>query len=439
MSTLLDSILDLVKGEAGELIGKAVGVAPDKAADVSEAGVSSLLSGLNAKLDTDGVRSIEELVRAHGRDGLVEDVPAYLKSGKFGDGGLAADGLLGTSGGAIAGALAKQLGLGGGMGRKLLVMLAPLVFSFLKKGGLKGGGLSSLIKGALPAILGGKFGGLLGGLGLLGAGAAGAGAVGGSAPAAAAAQVEKAVDAPAEKVAEVRQEITEKRGGIGKWVAGLLAIALGLLILGLTQCGDDDANPVATPSTQTTDGAKALVDVAVDNEDGNYSTFVGLVESSGLTADLAGDGPFTVFAPNNEAFDAAALDTSDVAAVKQALLGHVVSGKLTSDQLTEGQKLTTLAGTEIEVALGPPITVGGAEVTEPDMDASNGVLHGIAGVIAGKVPTGKGLAQGIAGDYGPWRFEAWRDKVFNNLKPAVAARAETLDDFEGGFGIRINP
>lgn len=81
-------------------------------------------------------------------------------------------------------------------------------------------------------------------------------------------------------------------------------------------------------------------------------------------------------------------------------------------------------------------------VTEPDIASGNGVVQGLSQVITdlgAPVSPGQGLAGGIEGDYGPWARRAWREKVYGRLKPEVAARAERLEDFEGGWGIRIGP
>jgi uncharacterized surface protein with fasciclin (FAS1) repeats len=111
------------------------------------------------------------------------------------------------------------------------------------------------------------------------------------------------------------------------------------------------------------------------------STLSGLVASAGLTETLNGTGPFTVFAPSNEAFKAVPAKTLDAlakdpAALKNVLTFHVVAAKAMAADVKNG-KVKSVNGAELDLAkAGEFVTIGeGAIVTKADMVASNGVVH----------------------------------------------------------------
>jgi uncharacterized surface protein with fasciclin (FAS1) repeats len=113
------------------------------------------------------------------------------------------------------------------------------------------------------------------------------------------------------------------------------------------------------------------------------------VEVAGLTALLADDaaGPFTVFAPNDEAFaavDSAALEAliEDVPALTTVLQHHVVAGKADAAAVLGAAEHTTLAETTLAVdADAMPPTIGGAGIIATDLEASNGYVHVINAVL----------------------------------------------------------
>jgi uncharacterized surface protein with fasciclin (FAS1) repeats len=119
-----------------------------------------------------------------------------------------------------------------------------------------------------------------------------------------------------------------------------------------------------------------------------FSTLVGLLRQADLVNAIEEGGPYTVFAPTNEAFGTLPESTlenlskpENKESLKKLLLGHVVKGKLKSTDLKTGE-LETLAGTKIKVVFeGGKITVGGVGIEHPDLDAENGVIHGLTGVI----------------------------------------------------------
>lgn len=130
--------------------------------------------------------------------------------------------------------------------------------------------------------------------------------------------------------------------------------------------------------------AADIVDVAAGNPD--FSTLVTAVKAAGLVDTLKGDGPFTVFAPTNDAFaklPKATLDglLADKEALTKVLTYHVVSGKVMAADVKSG-KVMTVNGQEITVKAGASgVMVDGAKVIATDVAADNGVIHAIDTVI----------------------------------------------------------
>ncbi len=127
-----------------------------------------------------------------------------------------------------------------------------------------------------------------------------------------------------------------------------------------------------------------IVDTAVAN--GSFTTLVAAVEAAGLVETLKGEGPFTVFAPTDEAF--AALPEGTVEALladPEALAGiltyHVVAGKVMSGDLSDGMTAATVNGADITIGTEGGVTVNEANVVAADIEASNGVIHVLDAVI----------------------------------------------------------
>jgi uncharacterized surface protein with fasciclin (FAS1) repeats len=130
--------------------------------------------------------------------------------------------------------------------------------------------------------------------------------------------------------------------------------------------------------------SKDIVDTAV--EAGTFTTLVAAVEAAGLVDVLKGEGPFTVFAPTDEAFAALPEGTvegllADPEALAAILTYHVVAGKVMSTDLSNGMKAATVQGGEITIMTEGGVTVNGANVVAADIEASNGVIHVIDAVI----------------------------------------------------------
>ncbi|MEM9030248.1 MAG: fasciclin domain-containing protein [Pseudomonadota bacterium] len=136
-----------------------------------------------------------------------------------------------------------------------------------------------------------------------------------------------------------------------------------------------------------TAGKKDIVDTAVGA--GSFNTLVAAVKAAGLVETLKGKGPFTVFAPTDEAFKKLPAGTvedllkpenkSKLAAI---LTYHVVPGKVMSGDIA-GKKLSpkTVQGSTVAIDATKGVNVGGAKVVTADVEATNGVIHVIDTVI----------------------------------------------------------
>ena len=132
--------------------------------------------------------------------------------------------------------------------------------------------------------------------------------------------------------------------------------------------------------------SKDIVDTAV--EAGSFGTLVAAVEAAGLVETLKGLGPFTVFAPTDEAF--AKLPAGTVEDLlkpenKDKLIAiltyHVVPGKVMSGDLSNGMKAATAQGADVTIMTEGGVKVNEATVITADIEASNGVIHVIDSVI----------------------------------------------------------
>ncbi len=124
----------------------------------------------------------------------------------------------------------------------------------------------------------------------------------------------------------------------------------------------------------------SIVEIALDTPE--LSTLVGALQAAELVEALSGEGPFTVFAPTNAAFDAlSAIPSGD--ALKEVLLYHVASGKFGAEDLLAKEVVTTLQGEEVTIEMSNGIVLlnGEIEVKMANIEASNGIIHVIDGVL----------------------------------------------------------
>lgn len=131
---------------------------------------------------------------------------------------------------------------------------------------------------------------------------------------------------------------------------------------------------------------KDIVDTAVAA--GQFKTLATALQAAGLVETLKGKGPFTVFAPTDEAFakiPKADLDAllKDKAKLSAVLTYHVVSGKVMAKDVKAG-KVKTVQGSELTIGTTGGVTVDSAKVTKTDIAASNGVIHVIDTVVMPK-------------------------------------------------------
>lgn len=151
------------------------------------------------------------------------------------------------------------------------------------------------------------------------------------------------------------------------------------------------ASSFAPKSTNVHEVEADIVDLAVSTE--FLSTLVAAVKAGDLVNVLKGDGPFTVFAPTNEAFAKLPAGTvenllkpENKAQLVAVLTYHVVPGKVMSKDLKNGQKAKTVQGSEITVTLKDgKAMINNATVTAADIEANNGVVHVIDTVILPKM------------------------------------------------------
>ena len=145
--------------------------------------------------------------------------------------------------------------------------------------------------------------------------------------------------------------------------------------------------PVPTAPPPTEAPAPDIVDTAVAA--GTFTTLAAALEAAGLVETLKGEGPFTVFAPTDEAFaklDKKLLDDLLKPANKDRLVAiltyHVVPGKVTAADVVKLNKAKTVQGEEITIKVeGNTVRVNDAKVTQTDIAARNGVIHVIDTVI----------------------------------------------------------
>jgi transforming growth factor-beta-induced protein len=161
-------------------------------------------------------------------------------------------------------------------------------------------------------------------------------------------------------------------------------ISLAALAIVVSACSTA-ASPSPSPSPSPAPAGN-IVEVATAA--GTFTTLLKAATAAGLVETLQGDGPLTVFAPTDEAFaalPAGTLDSllADPEALKKVLLYHVVSGKVTSDQVVGLTTANSVEGSPIAISVkdGTVYLNDSAKVVTADVMASNGVIHVIDAVI----------------------------------------------------------
>lgn len=145
---------------------------------------------------------------------------------------------------------------------------------------------------------------------------------------------------------------------------------------------------VAEPAISAAEADKDIVDTAVAA--GQFNTLAKALQAAGLVDTLKGAGPFTVFAPTDEAFaklPAGTLDAllKDIPKLKGILTYHVVAGKVMAADVVKLKTAKTVNGQSVRIMVkGAKVMVDNATVTKTDIETSNGVIHVIDTVILPK-------------------------------------------------------
>jgi uncharacterized surface protein with fasciclin (FAS1) repeats len=180
-----------------------------------------------------------------------------------------------------------------------------------------------------------------------------------------------------------------------RWSLVLAVVAILMVPFVLAACGDDDSTgtgngaggAATSPSPSPSAAQKDIVDTAV--EAGSFTTLVTALKAAGLDETLKGEGPYTVFAPTDDAFAAVPAGTLDDlladprGALTDVLTYHVVPGKVMSTDLSDGMMADTVNGAQLTITINDDgtVMVNDATVTTADIETSNGVIHVIDTVL----------------------------------------------------------
>jgi uncharacterized surface protein with fasciclin (FAS1) repeats len=127
-----------------------------------------------------------------------------------------------------------------------------------------------------------------------------------------------------------------------------------------------------------------IVDTAVNA--GSFTTLVAAVKAAGLVETLKGAGPFTVFAPTDEAFAKLPAGTvegllKDIPQLKKILTYHVVAGKVMAADVAGMKSATTVEGSDVKIDTSSGVMINKSKVVTPDVATDNGVIHIIDSVL----------------------------------------------------------
>lgn len=158
-----------------------------------------------------------------------------------------------------------------------------------------------------------------------------------------------------------------------------LAVALAVGVVAVAPAGAQSSTATTAPTDQT------IVGIAASNPE--FSTLVSAVTAAGLGETLSGPGPFTVFAPTNDAF--AKIPASQLQAIladkdllTSILTYHVLPAEVLAGDLKKKQKVDTVEGAKVKIVKKKSgAKINGAAITQTDIEGSNGVIHVIDTVI----------------------------------------------------------
>lgn len=178
--------------------------------------------------------------------------------------------------------------------------------------------------------------------------------------------------------------------GVKVTVASALVVVASL---GLAACSDDDdsssksSDQTSESTTSSTEASSEGTIVEVASANPEFSTLVSAVEAAGLVETLNGEGPYTVFAPTNAAFEKIPADTlqailADKEQLTKILTYHVVPGKVLSSDLQPTQTVKTVEGQDVTITVTDGVAkINDATITTTDIETSNGVIHVIDTVL----------------------------------------------------------
>ncbi len=156
-------------------------------------------------------------------------------------------------------------------------------------------------------------------------------------------------------------------------------------LLALAACGGGQSTePAQAGTTGDVLNAKNIVDTA--ESAGAFNTLIAAIKAADLTATLEGPGPFTVFAPTDEAFEKLPADQlkalmQDKEKLRAVITYHVVAGRVSARDLAGMSSATTMAGPALAIDTSSGVKVNDAAVIQPDVMAANGVIHVIDTVL----------------------------------------------------------
>ena len=174
-----------------------------------------------------------------------------------------------------------------------------------------------------------------------------------------------------------------------------VAAAAALTLAACSSSSDEEATPEPAASesaasemeeaAESPAGAGTIVDIAAATD--GFSTVVAAVQAAGLAETLSGEGPFTVFAPTDDAFAALPAGLVDALLLPEnkdiltkILTYHVVPGAVMAADVTDGE-VATVEGQNVTFSTADGVTINGANIIQTDIVADNGVIHVIDAVI----------------------------------------------------------
>jgi uncharacterized surface protein with fasciclin (FAS1) repeats len=171
----------------------------------------------------------------------------------------------------------------------------------------------------------------------------------------------------------------------------VVSIAAALTLSACSSSSDEATTAETTSAAEEVEvmeeeaGTGTIVEVASSTE--GFSTLVAAVSAAGLVDTLNGEGPFTVFAPTDDAFAALPAGVLDALllpenkdVLTQILTYHVVPGQVMAADVTDGE-VATVEGQSVTLSTADGVTVNGAKVIQADVVTSNGVIHAIDAVL----------------------------------------------------------